>query len=172
MCMFYRISLKDVLTAMRMVWSASVYHNKYIERLPVKPLSLQGEYTAYRLLTSPESFLERNVNHFLSIEEATAKFGHVEKRRETLANDGSCCITCHFFVTCKSITYKECGQTFGFHLVDREVMDRVVVCFLPRMFVPVLLFSSSAKTSVSNFQFSLDRGLEIQLWFFVTILFV
>ena len=59
MCMFYRISLKDVLTAMCMVWSASVYYNKYIERLPVKPLSLQGEYTAYRLLTSPESFLER-----------------------------------------------------------------------------------------------------------------
>ena len=83
----------------------------------------------------------------------------LRKGGKLLANDGSCCITCHFiFVTCKRVTYKECGQTFGFHLVDREVMDRVVVCFLPRMFVPVVWFSSSAKTRVSNFQFSLDRG--------------
>ena len=49
-------------------------------------------------------------------------------------------------------------QTFGVHLVDREVMDRVVVCFLSRMFVPVVWFSSSSKTSVFNFQFSLDKG--------------
>lgn len=58
-------------------------------------------------------------------------------------------------MTCKRTTYKE--KRSAFILPIGRLYGQNCCLLSPRMFLPVLRFSSSAKTSVSNFQFGLDR---------------